>query len=202
MKFRKEILLYIKTEMGGKAYQPLLHPDLTDIPSIWCNERFRIIKRYLNMNEGCLLDIGAHWGYFCHKFEEIGFNCTAIEDSPKNLYFLRKLKRAGNASFKIINKSIFDSEDFLNFDVVLALNIFHYFLKEEESYYKLKKLFNRLKVREMYIQTDESEEIKTRSRYKNYSPEEFVDFVEKNSNLTKADCIGEVRGSKLYKLYY
>lgn len=126
----------------------------------------------------------------------------AIEDSPKNLYFLRKLKRAGNASFKIINKSIFDSEDVLNFDVVLALNLFHYFLKEEELYYKLRKLFNRLKVREMYIQTDEPEEIKTRTRYKNDSPEEFVDFIIKNSNFAKADCIGEVRGNKIYKLYY
>lgn len=202
MEFRKEILLYIKTEMGGKAYQPLLHPDLSDIPSVWGNERFEIIKQNLTINSGRLLDIGAHWGYFCHKFEEIGFNCAAIEDSPKNLYFLRKLKRAGNASFKIINKSIFDSEDVLNFDVVLALNLFHYFLKEEELYYKLRKLFNRLKVREMYIQTDEPEEIKTRTRYKNDSPEEFVDFIIKNSNFAKADCIGEVRGNKIYKLYY
>jgi hypothetical protein len=190
--------------MGGKAYQPLLHPDLSDIPSVWCNERFKIIKRNLTIKGGCLLDIGAHWGYFCHKFEEIGFNCIAIEDSQKNLYFLRKLKRAGNASFKIINKSIFDYEDILNFDVILVLvsNIFYYFLKEEESYYKLRKLFNRLKTREMYIQTDGSEEIKTRGKHKNCSPEEFVDFVVKNSNLTKADCIGEVRGSKIYKLYY
>jgi hypothetical protein len=204
MKFRKEIFFYIKTAMGGKAYQPLLHPDLSDIPSVWCNERFKIIKRNLTIKGGCLLDIGAHWGYFCHKFEEIGFNCIAIEDSQKNLYFLRKLKRAGNATFKIINKSIFDYEDVLNFDVVLVLasNIFYYFLKEEESYYKLRKLFNRLKTREMYIQTDGSEEIKTRGKHKNCSPEEFVDFVVKNSNLTKADCIGEVRGSKIYKLYY
>ncbi len=201
MKFRKEILLYIKTEMEGKAYQPLLHPDLSYIPSVWGNERFKIIKQNLTVNGEWLLDIGSHWGYFCHKFEEIGFNCTAIEDSPKNLYFLRKLKRAGNASFKIINKSIFDSEDILNFDVVLALNIFHYFLKKEESYYKLRKLFRRLRTREMYIQTDEPEEIKARGRYEKCSPEEFVDFVVKNSNLTKADCIGEVRGNKLYKLY-
>jgi len=202
MEFRKEIFLYVKTEMGEKVYQPLLHPDLSDIPSVWGNERFEIIKQNLTINSGCLLDIGAHWGYFCHKFEEIGFNCTAIEDSPKNFYFLRKLKRAGNASFKIINKSIFDYEDVLNFDVVLALNIFYHFLKEKKSWYKLITLFGRLKVKEMYFQIAKPEEIKTKGRYKNYSPEEFVDFVVKNSHLTKADCIGEVRGSKIYKLYY
>lgn len=202
MKFRKEILLYSKTAIGGKAYQPLLHPDLSDIPSVWCNERFEIIKRNLTIRGGHLLNIGAHWGYFCHKFEEIGFNCTAIEDSPRNFYFLRKLKRAGNASFKIINKSMFDYEDVLNFDVILALNIFHHFLKEKESYYKLRKLLGRLKAKEMYFQTYEPEEIKTKGRYKNYSPKEFVNFIIKNSNLTKADCIGEVRGSKIYKLYY
>jgi len=201
MEFRKEILLYVKKEMNGRALEPLLHPDFVDIPSVWCDERFEIIKRNLTIKEGSLLDIGAYWGYFCHKFEEVGFNCTAIEDSPKNFYFLRKLKRAGNASFKIINKSIFDYEDVLNFDVVLALNIFHHFLKEKESYYKLRKFLRRLKAKEIYFQTDEPEEIKTIGRYKNYSPEEFVDFVVKNSNLAKADCIGEVRGSKIYKLY-
>lgn len=202
MEFRKKLFHYVKKEMNGRVLEPLLHPDFGDIPSVWCNKRFEIIKRNLTIKEGCLLDIGAHWGYFCHKFEEIGFNCTAIEDSPKNFYFLRKLKRAGNASFKIINKSMFDYEDVLSFDVVLALNIFHYFLKEKESYYKLRKLLRRLTAKEMYFQTDEPEEIKRRGGYKNCSPEEFVDFVVKNSNLTKADCIGEVRGSKIYKLYY
>lgn len=202
MKFRKKLFHYVKKEMNGRALEPLLHPEFGDIPSVWGNERFEIIKRNLTLKEGCLLDTGAYWGYFCHKFEEIGFNCTAIEDSPKNFYFLRKLKRAGDTSFKIINKSMFDYEDVLNFDVVLALNIFHHFLKEKESYYKLRKLLRRLKAKEMYFQTDEPEEIKTRGRYKKCSPEEFLDFVVKNSNLTKADCIGEVRGSKIYKLYY
>jgi len=155
----------------------------------------------LTAKGGSLLDIGAHWGYFCHKFEEIGFNCTAVEDSSKNLYFLRKLKRAGYANFKIINKSIFNYENALNFDVVIALNSFHHFLKEEESYYKLIKLLRRLKAGEMYFQSNKQEGIKIKDRYKNYSPEEFVNFMIENSNFSKSDCIGEVRGHKIYKLY-
>jgi len=53
----------------------------------------------------------------------------------------------------------------------------------------------------MYFQSDKQEEIKTEDRYKNYSPEEFVDFIIENSNFSKSDCIGEVREHKIYKLY-
>jgi len=201
MKFRKEIIHYVKKEMGGKTYLPLLHLDLSDIPSVWGNERFEIIKQNLTANGGRLLDIGAHWGYFCHRFEETGFHCTAVEDSPKNLYFLKKLKRAGYADFKIISNSIFNYEGELNFDVVLALNLFHHFLKGKESYYQLIKLLRKLKAGEMYFQSDKKEGIKMKDSYKNYSPEEFVNFMVENSNFSKADCIGEVRGHKIYKLY-
>ena len=37
--------------------------------------------------------------------------------------------------------------------------------------------------------------------YKNYSPEEFVNFILSYFNLTKVDFIGEIRGRKIYKLY-
>jgi hypothetical protein len=202
LKFRKDILTYIKKELNGKAYQPILHPDLSDVPSEWSDKRFEIIRQNLSIKKGTLLDIDAHWGYFCHRFEELGYQCTAMEDLNSNLYFMKKLKRAGNASFNIINKSIFDYEEVLNFDIIIALNIFHHFLKEKKSYYKLITLLRKLKAKEMYFQTDKPEKIKTKGRYKNYSSEEFVNFIIKNSNFAKADCIGEVRGNKIYKLYH
>ena len=37
--------------------------------------------------------------------------------------------------------------------------------------------------------------------YKNYSPEEFVEFVLKNSCLDEAKLIGEEDGRPIYKLY-
>lgn len=216
MEFRKELFTYIRREMKGKAYQPLLHPDLRDVPSVWNDKRFKIITQNLTIKSGTLLDIGAHWGYFCHKFEEMGFQCTAMEDSTKNLYFLRKLRKADNADFKIFNKSIFDYEDKLNFDVVLALNIFNQFrdIEKRNLYFKLVKLFKILKAKEIYFQMfDEPEGIqqvqvqvkdkygnKDRNRSRNCSSQEIIDFIVENSNFNNVDRIGEDRNCGIYKL--
>jgi len=217
MKFRKEILTYIRREINGKAYQPLLHPDLSDIASVWSEKRFEIIRDSLEIKSGTLLDIGAHWGYFCHKFEDMGFQCTTMEDSQKNLYFLRKLRRAGNANFRIFNKSIFDSENYtgdmvkLNFDIVLVLDIFNQFrdITEKDLYLKLIKLFKKVKAKEMYFQMPEELKRMQHAQAKdkcgkidrNYSSQEIIDFIIENSDFNNMDRIGEERSCGIYKLY-
>jgi hypothetical protein len=216
IEFRKEILAYIRREMNGKAFQPIPHPDLSDIPSLWSDRRFKMIMQNLTTKKGMLLDIGAHWGYFCHKFEEMGFQCTAMEDSPKNLYFLRKLKRAGYADFQIINKSIFDYKDYehgedgLNFDIVLALNIFNQFVDMEKNdlYLKLIELFRKLKAKEMYFQVPNELEgmqqaqlkVKYGNKNRDYSSQEFINLIIKGSNFTNVERIGEDRNCGIYKL--
>ena len=67
----KELALFYK---GKEAYQPFIPSDLQDIPFSRAGEsRFKMIKENLSVSEGTLLDIGANLGYFCHKFEEAGF---------------------------------------------------------------------------------------------------------------------------------
>jgi len=202
---REQILLYANDRPSRKIYQPISHIDLEDIPSFHETEisRFEIIRKNLSVKKGCLLDIGAHWGYFCHRFEEIGFDCHAIENSPVDVYFLEKLRRADNKKFTIIPNSIFDYKDLVNieFDVVLALNIFHHFLKYEESYLKLVNLLHKLQVKEMYFQPHTPEEFQNGKPYKNYSEEEFVQFILKNSKLNESQYIGTAQdGRKIYKL--
>jgi hypothetical protein len=214
LKFRKEILTYIRREMKGKALQPLLHPDLSDIPSLWSEKRFEIVRRGLTIKSGTLLDIGAHWGYFCHKFEEIGFQCTAMEGSMRNVYFMKNLKRAERLNFNIISKSIFDDkncedfEDDLNFDVVLALNLFNQFVDIEKNdlYSKFAEIFGKLKAKEMYFQIPEHEvmqQLRKTSECKNrsFSSQELIDFIIKNTHFTHAEKIGEERNHGIYKLY-
>lgn len=214
LKLRKEILTYIRREMKGKALRPLLHPDLRDVPSLWSNERFEMIKKNLTIKEGTLLDIGAHWGYFCHKFEEMGFQCTAMEDSVRNLIFMKKLKRAERLNFNIISKSIFDykdSEDLkddLNFDVVLALNLFNQFvdIEEKDLHSKFVEIFGKIKAKEMYFQIPEHEmmqQLRKTGEYKNkiFSSQELIDFIIKNTYFTHAEKIGEERNHGIYKLH-
>ena len=201
--FRKEILLYAK-EHGGKIYHPITHPDLCDIPAFHSDKRFRIIKDNLSVRKGRLLDIGANWGYFCHKFEKMGFDCYAVERGRVNVYFLKKLKRAEGRSFKIIPNSIFEYRDIenLHFDVVLALNIFHHFLKKKDSYLKFLDLLKNLKMKEMYFQPPLPNEPQMEGANKNYSEEEFVEFILQNSKLNRAKLIGNDQdGRSIYKLY-
>ncbi len=204
LNFRKEILLYAK-EHGGRVYQPITHPDLNDIPAFHESEdRFRMIKDNLCNSKGSLLDIGANWGYFCHKFEGYGFDCYAVENYKANIYFLKKLKRAEDRKFKIITTSILEYQDIkhLKFNVVLALNMFHHFLKEKSLYFKFINLLKNLKMNEMFFEPHLPDEPQMQGAYKNYSAEEFVEFIINNSMLNNTKFIGKAtNGRNIYKLY-
>lgn len=187
--FRKEILEYARIN-GGKIYHPITHPDLSDIPSVYGDERFKIIQQYLPMKAGTLLDIGAHWGYFCHKFEETGFDCYAVESDTKAIYFLKKLKTAENRKFRVISGSIFDYRGKNDFDVVLALNIFHHFIKTEETFFKLIELLKRLDMKVMFFQPELPGSPQMQGAYRNFACDEFVKFILDNSILNEANYIG------------
>ena len=198
LKFGSEFLKF--QSIHGELYQPLIHPDLR-FKSSYTDERFLIIKESLTTREGTLLDIGANLAYFCHKFEEMGFNCYAVEIRPSNVHYMKKLRTIEGKKFKIINKSIFDLEEKLDYDVVLALNIFHHFLREKELYHKLIELLGRLDVGTMYFQPhDPSEEI-MRNAYINYDNEQFVRFIVKNSCLNKFKLINQQSDGRTRPIY-
>jgi len=202
--FRKEILSCAK-EQKGKIYQTLTHPDLSDIPFFHLSmDRFQMIKDNLISRKGLLLDIGANWGYFCHKFEELGFECYAVENSLENQYFLNKLKRAENRNFKIIPKSVLEWDGIfdIEFNVVIALNIFHHFLKTKISYHKFINLLRNTKMKEMFFEPHLPTEKQMLNSYKNYSIEEFISFIKNYSRLRNVKCIGKASdGRGLYRLY-
>ena len=213
LKFRKKLFQYVKKEMLGRALEPILHPDFVDIPSIWGNKRFEIIKKNIKIENGKLLDVSAHWGFFCHKFEEMGFQCTAMDDSMKNIYFMKKIKCAERLNFNIISKSIFDYKDYedfeddLCFDVVLALNLFNQIIDIEEKNLcsKFVEIFGKIKAKEMYFQVPENgsmEKIRKTNKYKNgiISSQKLIDNIIKNTYFTYAEKIGEERNHGIYKL--
>ena len=209
LKFRKDILTYIKKELNGKAYQPLLHPDLSDVPSVWSDQRFEMIRQNLSIKKGTLLNVGAHWGYFCHRFEELGFQCTAMEDLNSNLYFMKKLKRAERLNFNIINETVVDygdTENKFDFDIVLALDVFSKFgdMREEQIYTELRKIFKKIKASEIYFQVPEigcMEKSQKDNKYFNhlFSSRELIETMIKITHLTSAEKIGEERNHGIYK---
>jgi len=197
----KRKLIYLSRR--GKLYQQLIHPDLQDIPYKYGDIRFNKIKENLSLTGGTLLDIGANLGYFCFKFEDEGFDCYAVENNQLYLYFLKKLKKAENKKFKIISESIFGykKDQELNFDVVLALSVFHHFLKRKNMYFNLLNLLERLKVKEFFFEPHKLRELSKETAYKYLSPVQFVNFIIKNSCLNKVKFIGKTeKGRSLYRL--
>jgi hypothetical protein len=112
--FREFVISYAQQQTGGKLYQSIVHPDLADIPYDLqdhnCQDLMEAIKRHLGQKRGVMLDIGANLGFFCPKFEDLGYHCCAIEQDPATFRILEKIRIAENKKFEVINKSIFEAE--------------------------------------------------------------------------------------------
>ncbi|MHA1235518.1 MAG: class I SAM-dependent methyltransferase [Promethearchaeota archaeon] len=201
LKFSSDFLKF--QSIHGELYQPLIHPDLR-YKSSYTDQRFVIISQNLTIEKGSLLDIGANLAYFCHKFEDLGFDCYAVEIRPSNVHYMKKLRDIEGKKFKIINKSIFDLNEKLDYDIVLALNIFHHFLREKELYQNLIKFLGRLKLRTMYFQPHNPGENIMRNAFVNYDNEQFVRFIIKHSCLNKFKLINKQsdgRTRPIYKIF-
>jgi 2-polyprenyl-3-methyl-5-hydroxy-6-metoxy-1,4-benzoquinol methylase len=197
---RSQIIEYAK-RYDNKVYSPLTHPDLADIPSHHGDQRFTLIRANLPFAGGSLLDIGANWGYFCHKFEEEGFRCYGVEVGSRNFYFLQRLKIAEQRKFSIFHTNIFDFWEKSEFDVVLALNVFHHLLKTEADFGRLIQLLRRIRARVMFFEPHSPEEPQMRGAYRNMGHEEFARFVAENTGLTRFECIGHGDdGRPIYRL--
>ena len=200
VQFRDDILWYAVDHLD-RVYQPLLHPDLQSIPSRYGHHRYELVRSNLPNAGGTLLDIGAHWGYFCQQFSRDGFDCTAVESDEKAAYFLEKLRVAGGQRIAVVNQSILDYRDRREFDVVLAFNIFHHFLKTEASYEKLKALLGRLKVGVMILQTYQVDSAQMAGAFREYDPDSFASWVAARSGLRQVTRLGETEdGRPVYRL--
>ncbi|MBU1044130.1 MAG: methyltransferase domain-containing protein [Candidatus Omnitrophica bacterium] len=199
-KLKQEVLNYA-TQNNGMVYAPICHIDLQSIPSQH-QGRFEIIKSNLGISSGKLLDIGSHWGYFAHKFEDMGFNCTAIEQNEECFYFLEKLRKSSKKNFKAIKEDIMS---FLGkpqkFDVVIALSIFHWFIRKKDTFQKFKIILSNLKMKEMFFQSHSQNHTLMQNAYCNFSPEDFVNFIIENSCLDAFKLIGVENNRKIFKIY-
>jgi 2-polyprenyl-3-methyl-5-hydroxy-6-metoxy-1,4-benzoquinol methylase len=202
VEFRKEVLSYAET-YGGFVSYPLMHHDLEDIPSAHGWTAMNLIEPYIKKDGGNMLDIGAHWGFFCHNFEKAGYKCTAVENDPENLYFLKKLHRAGNCRFKVLETGILDINLEKKYDAVVAFNVFHGFLKEKRLYDQFVLFLEKSNCTMLFFQLFPDAEASTKKGikeyYMNYSEMEFVNFVKEKGNFSKAVLIGNANGSGIYK---
>jgi hypothetical protein len=201
--FKQDIYSYIRKN-HGVLDEPLTHIDLQNIPFRHGLERFEMIRGNIGEGNSTVLDIGSNWGYYCHRFEEEGFQCTAVENDLENLYFLKKLRRAENRNFEIIEKPVLSlgNKSIIKYDIVLALAIFHHFLKEKTAFEEFRGLLRNLDVNEMYFEPHVYTEPQMSGSFINFTNEEFVNFILENSCLKNSKQIGKcVEKSIIYKLW-
>ena len=202
--FKKTMYHFTNNYKDKKIYQRLTHPDLEDIPYKYGDERFNLIKANISMKNGKVLDIGSNLGYFCRKFEEIGFECYATETNQLYVDLAKKLRDAEHKNFKIFPKSIFlfRNDEALEFDIILALYIFHHFIIRKKSFENFKRLLGRIKTKELYFGVHNYDEYKNNKNvYMNFTQEQFVKFVLDNSCLNHAERLMLYEnGRALYKL--
>lgn len=186
--FRNEIDLYVTRH--GSLYQPMTHVDLADFRNYHTEMRFDLIRNNLSLSSGRILDIGANWGFFCRKFEEIGFDCTAAEHDPEAVHFMKGLRRAERKSFHIIEGDILGYDGPLEFDVVFALSIFHHFLRDKETFSRLNDFLRRLKVDYMIFEPNITGESIVSKYEINLGGEDYVKHVIEYSCLNSYRKIG------------
>lgn len=204
--FKKHIFAYAnkRENRGGKVYAPLTHIDLQTVPSGYGNKRFELIQKNITAaSNGTLLDLGSHWGYFCHRFEDLGYNCIAVENDKENLYFLEILRKAEDRNFTVFNKSLFSLDlNMIEYDIVLALAIFHHLTKEEKTYNQLVNFLKNLRTREMFFEPPDPAEPQMQTAFRNFNSKEFVEFIISNSALKHYKKIGEAEDRReLYKIW-
>jgi 2-polyprenyl-3-methyl-5-hydroxy-6-metoxy-1,4-benzoquinol methylase len=198
--FRREILAYL-AHTWGEAYAPLTHPDLSDIPFWSGPERARLIKVSIQGSDATVLDVGAFWGYMCEELEKAGHRCTAVEMDQKNYYFMNRLRRAQRFSYRTVLGDVCEFIEKENtFDVVLALAVFHHFIKTESEHGKLVNLLRKLKTKQMFFWTHNISESQMSGAYRNYSGDEFVEFILENTGLCRSQLLHIIAGRPLYEL--
>jgi hypothetical protein len=196
--FRREVFLYSQEQPKG-AYQQVIHPDFQNIRFHRRDDRWEIISKNIPLSGGSVLDIGSNWGYFCHKFEDLGFDCCAVEHNYRWLYFLKKFREIENRKFEIIPHSIFDVKR-KSYDIVLALSIFQHFLKTKELYDRLTKLLGELDMKAMFFEPHVPGE-GHKGAYVDYDEDDFASYIVSHSCLSKYKLLGRSeRGRNIYLL--
>ncbi|MBC3765020.1 ParB N-terminal domain-containing protein [Neptunicella marina] len=200
--FKNEITSYAK-EQGGEIYAPLQHVDLSGLRYTHDAERFELIAKHITKPASTILDIGSHWGRACAVMEQQGHLCTAVEGNITSFYFLQRIKQIEHRQFKAVCENIFEYVNKpMQFDVVLALNIFHHFIKTQELHQQLITLLANLQIHEMFLQTHSPDEPQMANAFRNYAGEQFAQFVIDHSCLNQFEVIANLsNGRKLFRLY-
>lgn len=184
----------------GAIYAPIDHPAFADVPVSWKDKRFDLFRPHLEHQGGTALDIGTHWGYMAHRLEDEGYRVTANEHSPKHLYFLREIRDICGKKFDIIEGNIF-AQGSLKYDVIIALNIFHHFLKTDERFENFQKMLRNTECKMMIYQAHRSTERPKLDAANHFmEPQMMAEFIADRLRLQNVQHLGADGGRDIFKI--
>lgn len=190
----------------GRVYQHIHHPDLEDLRASWEGDRLDVVVTAFEGYDIAgkrLMDIGAQWGQVSRAMEDLGFEVTAVEANPQSADMAARLRDATESRFEVWHGSVFEFSAVEEQNVIVGLNIFHHFLKKEESYNGLVSVLNRSNA-DMIIFSSHVYERRgpdMRDAYRNYPPEDFAQFVADESGLSNIKLLGLSHdGRKIFKI--
>lgn len=209
---REHLSVMVENSAGaskkGVLYQSPIHSDLSDFPATHaCENRFDVMREHLTGNSGNLLDVGANLGYFCHRCEDLGFKCYAVELLPEVVWAAERIRIAERKNFQIVQGDLFtvfeqNPLQGMEFDTVIVLNILHHFLMTKDRYENLKSWLQNLKVKQMFFEAHRTDEHHMVDAYANLEADDFVEFILENSSLTHSEFLYSAEdGRKMFKLY-
>jgi 2-polyprenyl-3-methyl-5-hydroxy-6-metoxy-1,4-benzoquinol methylase len=184
----------------GRIYAPIRHPAFADVPSQHGSDRWDLIAGHIPASAKTALDIGSHWGYFAHCLEDQGLDVVAAELSPSYLDFLDRIKAVSGKRFEVFRQSVFELPDPVRFDVVVALNIFHHFIKDEAVYGEFVDFLHRLDCEVLFFQAHDPAEGQMAGAYRNFAPDDFAAFITEEAGLSSVDKIGAIGRRPVYAL--
>jgi 2-polyprenyl-3-methyl-5-hydroxy-6-metoxy-1,4-benzoquinol methylase len=198
--YRLEVKELCDKLWDGKTYQNLPHPDFSEMESMWSDDRFDAIKNNTDVSGGTLLDIGSLFGNICYQAEQFGYDCTAVETDNQYLDVMKKLHKSYYMSYKIIENSFLEMGE-IEYDIIVAYNIFHHFLKSETLFNQLNAFLDKITFKEMFIQTHKTTENQMSSAFMNFDSDEFAKFIAEKTNKKNYTCVGVEGGRKIYKIF-
>lgn len=195
------------TGKGGVFYQAPRHFDLSDISyEHACEDRWDAIQNTLPAKPGIALDIGCNLGFVCHCLHEVGYQCVGVEYFPDIAMAAKKIAIAERLDIKIITGDILAPETLnaigtLKFSVVMALNIFHHFIKSKDGYERLSSFLRRIDAEVMYFEPHLPNEPQMEGAYINPAPLEFVRLIQDWGGFEKVTPIFQAEdGRSVFKL--
>jgi 2-polyprenyl-3-methyl-5-hydroxy-6-metoxy-1,4-benzoquinol methylase len=202
LRFKNELKAFGDSSEVKKIYARIPHPDLHEFEGSQDARRFEVLNENLlpEIREMCgegkrrprLLDIGANLGQITIPFHKLGFECWAVEYEPEYSYFLKRLSKGGIRPFHVYEGSIMSfikSHDH-HYDVVLALSVFHHWLKEKHLFEDLKDLLSKIRAQQMFFQPHGYGEKQMQGAYADMSPTDFAEFVRREMEYSCSEEIG------------